>query len=115
VLIERGSAVFMARRRGALLDGLWEPPGVELAGSGSAGPRLRGVLAKLGVRAKIERTDRRVRHTITHRAIVVEVWKGRLVSAGPRSADARFVDPCRPKLPLTALATKLTRDSLRSE
>jgi A/G-specific adenine glycosylase len=109
VLIERGAAVLMARRSGALLDGLWEPPGVELAGSGSARAPLRGALARLGVRARLGKTGERVRHTITHRQIEVEVWRGVLAAPFPRGGVARFVDPRSPKVPMTALASKLTR------
>jgi A/G-specific adenine glycosylase len=110
-LIERRGRVLMERREGALLAGLWEPPGVEGA-DGAAGVRaLRARLAGLGLRPRLTRTGRTVRHAITHRAITVEVWRGVLEGAAPRIARLRWVDPKRPAVPLTALARKLTTDS----
>jgi A/G-specific adenine glycosylase len=108
-LIERRGRVLMERREGALLSGLWEPPGVELANGASAARAMRTAFAGLGLRVKVRRTGRTVRHTITHRAISVEVWRGALEGAAARTARLRWVDPRRPGVPLTALARKLTR------
>jgi len=109
-LIARGPRVLMVRREGALLAGLWEPPGIELA-DGAGGPATRGALAsalrRLGVRARLEPTGRRVQHTITHRAIQVEVWRGILEGPVQRPQDLRWVDPARRVVALTALARKL--------
>jgi len=109
VLIERRGRVLMTRREGALLAGLWEPPGVELARGAAALPALRVALAALGLRARLTDGRRRVRHAITHRAITAEVWSGELEGDAPRTARLRWVDPRRPRVPLTALARKLTR------
>ncbi len=104
-LIARGGRLLVVRREGALLGGLWEPPGVELA-DGSPARRVLGVeLARLGLRARITPTRHVVRHTITHREIEVEVWRGKLRSPAPRAC--RFADPARRGLALTALARKL--------
>jgi A/G-specific adenine glycosylase len=108
-LVARGARVLMARREGALLAGLWEPPGIDLANGSAAGPALRAALARLGARVRLVATGRVVRHTITHRTIAVEVWRGTPVGATRRRADLRWVDPARPGVPLTALARKLTR------
>jgi A/G-specific adenine glycosylase len=115
VLVERSGRVLMVRREGALLAGLWEPPGIEVGERQETARDLGAALAAVGVRAGLEPTARRVRHTITHRSIEVEVWKGTLAAAAPRRSTARFVDPRRPGVPLTALAAKLTdpRRSLR--
>jgi A/G-specific adenine glycosylase len=95
------------RRQGALLDGLWEPPGVELDPDDDPrvllGARLRG----LGLAPRIADTGERLRHTITHRRIEVELWQGRLASAPPRRAALRLVDPDIPGVALTALAAKV--------
>ena len=107
-LIERRGRVLMERREGALLSGLWEPPGVELANGTAPAHALRGTLARLGVRARLADTGRAVRHTITHRVITAEVWEGAISGAMPRRAHLRWVDPRRPGVPLTALARKLT-------
>lgn len=117
VLIERDGRVLMTRRSGALLDGMWEPPGVELTAGVSARRGLGAALATLGVRARLRPTSRRVRHVITYRNIEVEVWRGILSAAARRSTRARFVDPRRPNVPLTALAAKLAGkpQSLRGE
>ncbi|TMQ73850.1 MAG: A/G-specific adenine glycosylase [Candidatus Eisenbacteria bacterium] len=108
-LIARGGRVLMARREGPLLTGLWEPPGVELTGHASPVRALRPALARLGLKARLAPAGRTVRHTITHRAITVEVWRGTLTGAAPRRAGLRWVDPARPGVPLTALARRLTR------
>ncbi len=108
-LIERRGQVLMERREGALLAGLWEPPGVELADGASPRGVLQAALAALGLRARVSHTGRTVHHTITHRAISVEVWRGTLEGRAPRTARVRWVDPRGQSVPLTALARKLTR------
>jgi A/G-specific adenine glycosylase len=107
-LIVRRGRVLMERRAGALLAGLWEPPGVALANGASPARVLRTALARLSLRVRLTRTDRTVRHAITYRAIAAEVWQGTLTGAAPRSARLRWVDPARPGVALTALARKLT-------
>jgi A/G-specific adenine glycosylase len=109
-VIERRGRVLMVRREGALLAGLWEPPGVELANGVPTARALAAALADLGLRARLARSGQVVRHTITHRAITAEVWRGAIAGATPRRARLRWVDPARPEVPLTALARKLTRD-----
>jgi A/G-specific adenine glycosylase len=108
-LIERRGRVLMERREGSLLAGLWEPPGVELADGTEAARAMRALVASHGLRVRLTRSARTVRHTITHRAISVEVWDGLLEGAVSRTARLRWVDPVRPTVPLTALARKLTR------
>jgi A/G-specific adenine glycosylase len=108
-LIERRGRVLMEQREGALLAGLWEPPGVDLADGTPAARAMRALFANHGLRVQVRRTGRTVRHTITHRAISVEVWHGALEGAATRTARLRWVDPRRPGVPLTALARKLTR------
>jgi A/G-specific adenine glycosylase len=109
--IERRGRVLLARREGALLAGLWEPPGVEVNGEGQIGRALRAALARWGVHAVLAPTGRVVKHTITHRAIEAEVWRG-----APRSARTgpglRWVDPARPGVPLTALARRLLKSAV---
>jgi A/G-specific adenine glycosylase len=117
-LISRGGRLLMVRREGVLLDGLWEPPGVELSPRVDARKALEAELRRLGVHARIEPAGKVVRHTITHRAIRVEVWRGSAARQAPGAAPtlapitaARFVDVgrARPALPLTGLAIKLVR------
>jgi A/G-specific adenine glycosylase len=105
-LLERDGRMLVVRRRGALLDGMWEPPGVELERDAPAGPALRRALAALGLRVRLEPSGERVKHVITHRAIEVEVWRARPARL-PRGPGMRPVDPARPAVPLTALARKL--------
>ena len=105
--IERGGRVLMARREGPLLEGMWEPPGVDLVPRKPARAQLAAGLARLGVRARLAPTGRSVRHVITHRAITVTVWRGEPVGRLPRSARLRWVDPARARIPLTALARRL--------
>jgi A/G-specific adenine glycosylase len=107
VVIERRGKVLMTRRRGALLEGLWEPPGVDLPAGVDSGTRLRAALARLGLEARICDTGRRVRHVITHRAIDVEVWEGALEGAGATAGACRWIDPRERNVGHTALAARL--------
>jgi A/G-specific adenine glycosylase len=109
-LVESRGRVLLARRSGALLDGFWEPPGVELTNGGSPRRALAAELRRLGVRARLEPAGRVIRHVITHRAIEVEVWRGR--GAGRLAAGAVWHDGAASHdgartRPLTALAKKL--------
>lgn len=90
-LLEWRGRWVVARRSGALLDRLWEPPGVELADGEDAGAGLRSRLLALGLRARVSDTGKRVRHTITHRRIEVQVWHGRLATSPPRRAGLKTV------------------------
>jgi hypothetical protein len=45
---------------------------------------------------------------MTHRVLDVEVWRGEPLAVR-RVAAARWVDPARTRLPLTALARRLAR------
>ncbi|MBI1798645.1 MAG: A/G-specific adenine glycosylase [Candidatus Eisenbacteria bacterium] len=107
-LIERHGRVLMTRRRGPLLDGLWEPPGVELKNGESARAKLAAALRRLGVRAAFEPTGRVVRHVITHRKIEVEVWRGSRAPEPPRGS--RYVSATDSGVALTAFARRLMRD-----
>jgi A/G-specific adenine glycosylase len=91
-LVERGGRVLLVRRSGALLDGLWEPPGVELRGGEPAARALARALVALGVRGALRATAARIRHTITHRSIEVQVWRCEPSPPLPRgSARLRWV------------------------
>jgi A/G-specific adenine glycosylase len=111
-LIERAGRVLMVRRRGALLDGLWEPPGVEVQVGQRPRARLAAELARLGLDVRLAPTGRAVRHRITHREIEVEVWRGRLAGPPPRASGARLVGP-RSGAPLSGLARRLTSATFR--
>jgi len=106
-LIAREGRVLMARREGPLLDGMWEPPGVDLRAGGSARAQLAAELARLGVRARLAPSGQSVRHVITHRAITVALWRGDALGPTPRSARLRWVEPGRSRLPLSALGRRL--------
>jgi len=105
-LITRRGRVLMARREGPLLAGLWEPPGVEVR-RGRPETALRRRLAELGLRVRLVPANASVRHTITHRRIEAEVWRGELSGPTPRSARLRWVAPREPGVALTALARKV--------
>jgi A/G-specific adenine glycosylase len=110
-LIARRGRLLMARREGALLGGLWEPPGVEVGAGASARRLLSAELSRLGVRARLTPTGRRVRHAITHRAITVALWRGEPLAPVASSARLRWVDPARAAVPLTALARRLALEA----
>ena len=100
--------VLVVRREGTLLDGMWEPPGVELARGDDAGERLHALLAGLGVRTRLAEARARVRHSITHRDIVVRVFAGDATGRPPRSGvKLRWAEPGSPALALTALARRV--------
>lgn len=101
--------LLVARTEGALLVGLWEPPGVELSRGEDAGSSLGARLSELGVRARIADSGRRERHTITHRRITVEVWEGEAPRPASRAtATRKWVTPQREaSLALSALASRL--------
>jgi A/G-specific adenine glycosylase len=105
-ILARGGRLLVARREGALLDRLWEPPGVDLGPREDAAASLEARLGSLGVRAALSDSGTRVRHTITHRAIEVELWLAR--AKGPlRAGEAlRWADPAARDLALTALARR---------
>jgi A/G-specific adenine glycosylase len=106
-LIERGGRMLVVRRSGPLLEGLWEPPGVDLEPGVRARHALAAELARHGVRARLEPTGHVLRHTITHRAIEVEVWRAHPIGAPPRAPRRRYVDAGTRRVALTALARKL--------
>jgi len=108
VLVQRSGRTLVSKREGTLLNGLWEPPGVELARREPAGRALAQLLAGLGVRGPLLPTRERLRHTITNHAITVEVWRceaaGRLPRAGAR---LDWAAPGERRLALTALGRRL--------
>jgi A/G-specific adenine glycosylase len=106
-LVGRRGRILMERCEGPLLTGLWEPPGAGLAPRRPARAALSSRLAALGLRVRLAPTGWTVRHTITHRDISAEVWRGDLDGSLPRSARLRWVDPRRPAVALTALARKV--------
>src|SRR5262249_51840458 len=108
-LVRRAVAVFrsegrtlVVQRRGALLDGMWEPPGVDQANWEDPRAALGSELRRLGIRARLRPSRERVRHVITHRAIEVEVWRGSMSRDG-RGLGLRWAGPARSSLALTAL------------
>lgn len=106
-LVESGGRWLVEQRDGDLLAGLWEPPGVELASGELAGPALERRLRALGVRARLSDTGERVRHTITHRRIEVELWRGRVIGGAARPGK-KMVSPERSaRLALSALGRRL--------
>jgi A/G-specific adenine glycosylase len=107
--IERRGRMLVVRCEGPLLTGLWEPPSVDLAPRRSARRALDARLAGFGLRARLAPAGATIRHTITHRDILAEVWRGELALPAPRSARLRWVDPRDPGVALTALAMKVAR------
>jgi A/G-specific adenine glycosylase len=106
VVTWRGS-VLVERLSGPLLDGLWEPPGVELEDGEEAGPRLEARLRSLGLRVRLRDSGERVKHTITHRRIEVEVWEGEAREAIARRAGRRFISRDEISPPMTALGARV--------
>jgi A/G-specific adenine glycosylase len=105
-ILTRGGRMLVARREGSLLDRLWEPPGVDLSAREPAEKALEARLASLGVNATLTDTGRRVRHTITHRSIEVELWRAVSRRAPRESPTLRWADAEKRELALTALARR---------
>jgi A/G-specific adenine glycosylase len=106
--VEYRGRVLMVRRSGALLDGLWEPPGVDLAGHEPAERALARALTSLGLHGKLHATPDLIRHTITHRRIEAQVWRCEprqpLPRAGPK---LRWVAPGEREIALSSLARRV--------
>jgi A/G-specific adenine glycosylase len=112
VLLTRRGRTLVVRREGALLGGLWEPPGVELSRGQDARAALARSLAGLGIRARLADSGVRLKHAITHRSITVEVWRAEPVASAPRAgARARWAAPGSRALALTALARRVIGDA----
>ena len=112
-LLEWRGRWLLERLSGPLLDGMWEPPGVELEADEPAGAPLREKLASLGITARLADSGERVKHTITHRRIEVEVWKG-VVREKPRAlsggtGEIAFVDCDAGGVAVTSLTKKAMR------
>ena len=105
-LLTRRGRMLVVRREGRQLDGMWEPPAVDLV-RGAPARALAAELESLGVRAKLAPTGRTVRHSILERRIEVQVWRGELAGPAPRAARLKMVDPLRPGVALTAMARKV--------
>lgn len=105
-IVEKRGRLLVARREGALLERLWEPPGVDLAPGEPAAGALGARLEALGVRAALGDTGRRVRHVITHRSIEVELWRAEPRGTVRAGARLRWADPHARDLALTALARR---------
>ena len=107
-VLERRGRTLVVRRTGALLHGMWEPPGLEIApGRGALAPLVRA-LSGLGIKARLTDTGARLKHVISHRSITVEVWRAELVGESPRaSSHTRWAVPGSRSLALTALARRV--------
>jgi A/G-specific adenine glycosylase len=98
--------VLVERLSGGLLGGMWEPPGVDLAGAASAQKELTARLRREGIQARLVDSGERVRHTITHRRIEVEIWHARLGRAPAQTEDLRLVRRTSPGVAMTALGSR---------
>jgi len=107
----REGRLLVERLSGRRLEGLHEPPGVELAHGASASRALHRRLAALGLPVRLTDTGRRIRHTVTHHDIRVEVWQA--VVPGPTRGlgrSLRWCDPRRGGPALSALGARLLRE-----
>ena len=106
--VERAGRVLMVRKSGPLLDGLWEPPGVDLDRREPAERSLARTLKSVGLRGTLVATPVRIRHTITHRSIEARVWRLTPRRPLPRAGvRLRWVAPGERDVALSALARRV--------
>ena len=110
-LLETDGRVLVTRREGALLEGLWEMPGVDLEAEEGAARPLRRALGALNLKqVRLTDTGLRVQHTITHRRIGVEVWRGTWTGRRPSTTTKLvWADASAREHALTALARKVVK------
>lgn len=97
-----------------LLAGTWELPWIDAADPGgfAAGEIARGLVGRYGGGWRLGERLGVVRHGITHRSLVVEVWQARhhgpgLAEPSPEALVAGFFGAAdRDRLPLSSLVTK---------
>jgi adenine-specific DNA glycosylase len=108
-LIVRRGRWLMVPREGRLLEGLWEPPTVEMERATKDGGRaaLRRRLNELGLSARLVRTGTLVRHVLSHRDFRTRMWRATVESPVPRSRQFRFIEPTKPGVPVTGLVKRL--------
>ena len=84
--------VWMIRREAkGLFGGLWELPSAEIPPEADA----REVLRKMGFCAQAEMPLGRVRRTLTHRLLTIELWPASFACGiQPSEGTGRFVSPC---------------------
>lgn len=89
VVKDESGRTFMCRRaeRG-LFGGLWELPSVEIGPEDSPGRALEGIGFRLGGVREIGR----VKRTLTHRILTIELWPASFASRRP-PVEGRFIAP----------------------
>jgi len=107
--IERAGRLLVVCRAGQLLEGMWEPPSVEVVDARGARKRLERHLGTLGLHVRLDGPPVSMRHLLTHRAFDVRIWRGVPNGRVSRSPIMRFVDPADSGVPLTGLTRRLVR------
>ncbi len=102
-----GRFLLVRRNEGRLLRGLWEFPGVEVAGDAEA--ELRRELARLGVRTAALVDRGAVRHTILDRKIETRVYESRVKQAREVAGGRWLTRERLDSLPLSAAGLKILR------
>jgi A/G-specific adenine glycosylase len=106
LVASRGALVLLARRRSeGLFGGLWEPP---VAGGGAAAKRA--LFAAFGAERAVK--VGRVVHVLTHRRLIVDVWRAELRAdigtlPEPYEAAGFFDDKARERLGMATFARKV--------
>jgi len=95
--VERGGRLLLWRRPApGLFGGLWQLPGVEVAGERGARLRLRNALrTRLGLRCRVGRGEAELVRALTHRRLVLQVFRCDLTAgSGLRvGTDLRWAGP----------------------
>jgi A/G-specific adenine glycosylase len=93
---ENGRVLLVRVPPGEPNAGMLEPPSVEIASSVDAASALvTGLEHRYGLRIEVREPLGRVRHTITHRRITLELFDARRRSRGPLRPPLRLVSDAR--------------------
>jgi adenine-specific DNA glycosylase len=109
----RGEAVLLVRRQDdRLLDGTWEFPGLEVPAGGEAEPALRRYLRELfGRPVRVKAELGQVKHSITHRRLLVRGYEVRVTDPPRAHRDRRrwILPGDLAELPVSSMTTKLLK------
>lgn len=91
--VPHGGRALLSRRRGSLLDGLWEFPCGEGGSSGEARRKLEQEARKLGITVAAEAPIATASHTVVNRRLAIRIFRGRPRRATEAAPALRWFTP----------------------